>query len=430
MLPSDPDALRQRYVKIGCVTVSGDPDGSTLLTSAEVKDLLSAAVEHAGGSLVSWKLDHVDANPRHSTTATYSAAVDWPTGRRAELLGASTRVGGRRSGNDERAMILGDGEREVAVWLYPNDPDLPGLRRAAVPDGLATLLSEYRVLDHPVVAENITLEMISYRPRRRAVLKATIRTSRGPKTFFVKVLRETVYGPTLQRHELLRRARFPAAPVAAATADFILVFHEVPGRPLAQAIFEEALPCTAESMIMLLDSLPSAVVSLPRRPPWTDAVATYAEMISAALPALDPQLRWLVAQISGGLAGMAPGLEPTHGDFHEGQLFVAKGLITGVLDIDTIGPGRRADDLACMIAHLSTMQRMTPEQAIGLTRLINLWLQVFDTRVDAGELRLRAGGVIVSLATGPYRGQEPNWESETARMIESAVALVQSSGRV
>jgi hypothetical protein len=47
-----------QYVKIGPVTVSGDLDGSTLLTSAEVKDLLSAAVRHAGGRLVSWRLDH------------------------------------------------------------------------------------------------------------------------------------------------------------------------------------------------------------------------------------------------------------------------------------------------------------------------------------------------------------------------------------
>ena len=422
--------MRSRQcVKIELVTVSGDPDGSTLLTSAEVKGLLSAAVEHAGGSLISWRLDHVDANPRHSTTATYSAAVDWPTGRRTELFGASTRVGGR-SGNDERAVIFGDGEREVAVWLYPNDPDLPGLPRAAVPDVLAALLNEHRVLDHPATGGDVALEMISYRPRRRAVLKAVVTTSSGPRTFFVKVLRESSYAPTLQRHELLRRARFPAALVAAATADFILVLHELPGRPLTQAIFDEAMPCTAESMIMLLDSLPSSVVGLPRRPPWTGAVATYAEMIAAALPALDPQLRWLVDHVSGGLTGVEPGREPTHGDFHEGQLFVSNGSITGLLDIDTMGPGRRADDLACMIAHLSTMQRMTAEQAAGLTRLINLWLQVFDTRVDPAELRLRAAGVIVSLATGPYRGQEPNWQAETIRMIESAVALVQSSIQV
>ena len=132
MLPSRYRGAVAAVCKDRCVTVSGDPDGSSLLTSAEVKDLLSAAVEHAGGSLISWRLDHVDANPRRSTTATYSAAVDWPTGRRTELLGASARAGGR-SGNDERAVIFGDGEREVAVWLYPHDPDLPGLPRAAVP---------------------------------------------------------------------------------------------------------------------------------------------------------------------------------------------------------------------------------------------------------------------------------------------------------
>ena len=66
-----------------------DPDGSVLLTSPEVGDLLKVAVEHAGGSLVTWALDHVDANPHQSTTATYSAIVDWPYGRRDELLGVS-----------------------------------------------------------------------------------------------------------------------------------------------------------------------------------------------------------------------------------------------------------------------------------------------------------------------------------------------------
>ncbi len=158
-------------------------------------------------------------------------------------------------------------------------------------------------------------------------------------------------------------------------------------------------------------------------------MATYAEIIRAALPAADPQLRWLVDQITGGLAGLEPGREPTHGDFHEGQLFVARGVITGLADIDTIGPGRRADDLACLIAHLSTVQRMNAEQAAGLTRLISLWMQVFDTRVDPRELRLRSAGVIVSLATGPHRGQEPNWERETVKMLDSAVALVRSAAR-
>ena len=71
-----------------------DPDGSALLTSPEVGSLLSAAVQHAGGTLAEWSLDHIDANPPHSTTATYSAIVDWPYGRRDELLGVSARASG------------------------------------------------------------------------------------------------------------------------------------------------------------------------------------------------------------------------------------------------------------------------------------------------------------------------------------------------
>jgi len=202
----------------------------------------------------------------------------------------------------------------------------------------------------------------------------------------------------------------------------------VAGRPLAEALFDEAMPCSAESLVGLLDAMPPAVVGLQRRPPWSDAVASYAEMIASALPAAAPQLSWLVPQITTGLAGIPPGNEPTHGDFHEGQVFVSGGMITGVVDIDTVGPGRRADDLACLLAHLSTVQRMTVEQSIGLNRLLNLWAPVFEARADPSELRLRAAAVVISLATGPYRSQQPHWAAETVTMLNAAEALARSAG--
>ena len=404
-----------------------DADGSALLTSAEVQPLLAAAVEHAGGRLGGWRLQHVDAHPGRSTTATYAAVVEWPNGAREELLGASARVGGRR-GNDDRAMVFGNGDREVAVWLYPDDPDLPGLRRAATAPEVAGLLAEHQVLDSRPPPERVRLEMISYRPRRRAVVRATVESDRGPQVYFLKVLREATVAPILERHRLLLAAGFPAPAVAAITPDFCLVTPQVPGRPLALALFDEPMPCTAEALVALLDAMPPAVAGLPRRPPWTDAVASYAQMVAAALPGTETQLDWLVARIGNGLADIPAGTEPTHGDFHEGQLFVANGRVTGVLDIDTVGPGRRVDDLACLLAHLSTVQRMSPEQAIGLTRLVNLWLPVFDARVDPVELRLRAAAVIISLATGPYRAQQADWQAETVGMLNAAEALARSAG--
>ena len=227
-----------------------------------------------------------------------------------------------------------------------------------------------------------------------------------------------------RRHKLLLDGAIPAPPIAAGTADFLLVLRELPGRPLARAIFDPVQPCSAEQLIGVLDAMPAAVAALERRPPWADSVDHYARMVAAAVPAEQDRLDRIVHRVRSGLASFPPGDEPTHGDFHEGQIHVADGRIVGILDVDTIGPGRRADDLACLIAHLSTIQRMNAEQEARVHGILRDWVPVFDERVDPVELRLRAAAVIISLATGPYRGQEPDWERETVRMVDSAEALV------
>jgi hypothetical protein len=401
--------------------VPHDVDGAILLTGPRVGELLATAVEHAGGHLVSWRLDHIDTNPRQSTTATYKAVVDWAYGRREELLGVSARAG-RLTRSDYRADVFFDGEREVAVWLYPKDPDLPGLARAAYADDMAAILNEYRVLATRVRPEDVRLDMIGYRPRRRAVLKVTI--ARHRTVLYTKVLRPGPFEQVRLRHALLLDAGVPAPVIAAATPDNLLVLRRLPGVPLAKAIFDAQAPCTAEDLIGILDSMPSPIASLDRRAPWSDAVGHYAGMVMKAMPALERRLRWMVGHIEAGLRPIPPGDEPTHGDFHEGQLHVMGGRVCGMLDIDTAGPGSRADDLACLVAHLSTVQRMNHQQAVRVHALIRAWVPVFDTRVDATELRLRAAAVIISLATGPFRSQEPNWQKETIKIVDAAEALV------
>jgi Ser/Thr protein kinase RdoA (MazF antagonist) len=287
---------------------------------------------------------------------------------------------------------------------------------------MASVLNEYRVFDTPVAAEDVRLEMIGYRPRRRAVVKCTV--ARPAQVLYVKVLRERLFEQVRQRHQLLLDAGVPAPQIAAATSDQLLVLHQLPGRPLARAIFDDADPTTAERLIGVLDAMPPSVAGLERRPPWADSVRHYARMVSQALPSQAARLEWIASVVSDGLAGIPKGDEPTHGDFHEGQIHVANGDVVGLLDVDTIGPGRRADDLACLIAHLSTVQRMNARQAARVHHLIRTWVPVFDTRVDPTELRLRAAAVIVSLATGPYRSQEAHWERETAAIVDAAEALV------
>ncbi len=388
-------------------------------------DLLRAAVRHGGGSLVSWRLDHVDADPTRSTTATYAAVVDWPFGRREELFGASARIGGPTPA-DQRAVIFADGNREVAVWLHPHDPDLPALARAVYAEQLAELFSRERTFGVDVRAEQLTLRMVAYRPRRRAVVRVVVALPAGPRTVFVKVLRPGLFAAVLTRHRLLSGAGLPSPEVVLADDEGLLVTRELTGRPLATRIFDQQAPCSPADLIGLLDAMPPAVATLERRPPWTDAVGSYAELVASALPELGPELHRLAGVITAGVGEIPPGEEATHGDFYEAQIFVGGGRVSGMLDVDTVGPGRRADDLGCLIAHLTTVQRMNPAQTARVRALVSDWLAVFDTRVDPVELRLRAAAVAISLATGPYRGQERGWAEQTRMIVHAADQLVRS----
>jgi len=405
-----------------------DPAGWALLTSPSIGELLTAAVAHGGGVLRAWQVDGVDAEPGLQTTATYRTEVEWPFGVRTELLGVSARVGGA-AGTDADAVIFAAGDRQVAAWLYPRDPDLPGLVRAAFADGVAQLLSQHLVLGWPVTPGQVRLELVGYRPRRRAVLRADVTGPEGPRTVFLKVLKDDAVTPTVRRHELLREAGLPAPEVVAVTDDQILVLPALPGRTLAHALFDGGSPpCGGEALVGLLDALPAEAAELPRHTPWASAIGQYARTVAAALPTLQPRLAAIQERVVAGLESIPLGIEPTHGDFHEGQVFVDGGRIVGLLDVDRVGPGHRADDLACLVGHLATIQGMTPEQERRIDRLAAEWVDVFDQRVDPVELRVKAAAIVVSLATGPYRTQQDGWQQATEAIVSRAEQLLLSAG--
>ncbi|GAE73257.1 hypothetical protein JCM18916_2760 [Cutibacterium acnes JCM 18916] len=152
--------------------------------------------------------------------------MQWPAGEREELFGMSARASGPAV-TDSRADIYVDGSREVAVWRYPDDPDLPGLSRAAYPEQMAAIISDLNLVGARVSAQQINLHMIGYRPRRRAVLCAEVNNRR----FYVKVLRDGIFQATLARHDLLTRASVPSPRVAGVTEDNLLFSYRIAGMP-------------------------------------------------------------------------------------------------------------------------------------------------------------------------------------------------------
>lgn len=385
---------------------STDP-GLALLTGPSVPDILDAALTPAGASLLDWTLRDVDHRPGDRTTASYVVRASWADGERDETFAASVS-GVRPPGG----LVVTDGDRYVQVWRFPYDPELPGLAAACFPSSVGELLRGLGL-----APDGVQLRVVAYRPRKRAVIEVVTERHR----LFVKVLRPAQVRDVDSRHRVLTEAGVPVPRSLGWSDDGIIVLAPLRGTPLRTALESGAttLRDPAE-LVALLDRLPAEVTSLPRRAPWSAHASHYAGVVAAAAPSLGARARSLAAAVTDGLAAFPDGDEPTHGDFYDAQLFVEHGGVSGLLDIDTIGPGRRADDLGCLLAHLAVLASGPFDAAAGARAALTEWLPVLSRQVDPAELRLRAAGVTLSLATGPYRAQDPNWERATADRLDLA----------
>lgn len=402
-------------------TVPGYPEADDhlpLLTGAEAGELLGSAVQHLGGDLLDWAPAQVDHRPGHTTAVSYRVRARWPEGRRTELFGA--RIASRPPERIERAglVTLLDGQREVQVWQLAADPELPGLSPVCDSRSVAELLRSVG-LD----PDGLEVRMVSYRPCRRAVFEIVTDSGR----LFVKVLRPTKVEAVHRRLVTTRSAGLPTPRSLGWTDEGLLVLEPLPGIGLREAIrCSGAAACSPDELLALLDGLPSELSNLPRRKAWSEAAAHYAGVIAAVAPGLEQRVRDLASRIE---SRFEPGDDgPTHGDFYEAQLLVDDGRITGLLDVDTVGPGRRVDDLACMLAHLSVMVTLDTEHGHGFEDALTRWSARFDASVDSRQLRVAAAAVVLSLATGPYRMQEPRWLEATGVRVELAERWLDASG--
>jgi aminoglycoside phosphotransferase len=397
-------------------TVAAPDDGLALLTGPDAEDLLAAAVATGGDELVSWRVRSVDHRPGRSTTASYAARLRGPAGERTEVLGASTGLS-TRPDPPEGVLVLSDGAQTVAVWRWPLDPGLPALPAAVSPTAVRALLA-----DVGVEAPEVALDVRAYRPRRRAVVE--VRTP--ARRLFLKVLRPSAVEATHDRHRLLRGAGVPVPPSFGWTDEGLLVLDGLPGTSLrARLRAGDGAPPDGAALLDVLDRLPPQVCALPHRRAWADAADHYAGVVAGALPEESDRCRALAAGVAARTAG-APADEPVHGDFYETQVLLDGPRVTGLLDVDTAGPGRRADDLACLLGHATVLAVLDPPHAAATRAAAAGWLAAFERAVDPDELRARAAGVVLSLATGPHRVQEAGWPAATRARLDLAEAWLAS----
>ncbi|PRY50581.1 Ser/Thr protein kinase RdoA (MazF antagonist) [Geodermatophilus tzadiensis] len=392
------------------------PPSLQVLLGEPAGDVWAAVLGPLGGRLRSLTASTVTLRPDAAATVRYGAVVDWADGRATRESLAATTGAEVPPGAAVLEGAAPDGRPvTVGLWRWPLDPALPGLAWAA-----SAARTAERLAGLGLDVGSPRLRLRAYRPGRRAVVEVTSPAG----CWFLKVVRPAAVADLADRHRRLA-ASVPVPPVLAATDDGVVVLPGLPGTPMRTALAGDpaALPDPA-ALEALLDALPP-VGSAGRRDPADPVprVRAHATVLGMVCPGLAPRLDRLVAAV-GAAAGTHP-VVPVHGDFYEAQLLVSEGAVSGLLDVDTAGPGARIDDWATLLAHLALLERLGGPGPVAAYRARVQAL--LAGRLPAGELAARVAGVLVGLATGPFRVQQAGWAAATEARVALAEEWVSGS---
>jgi hypothetical protein len=382
------------------------PTSLSLLLGAEAPELLAVALEGYRSRLRAVRVVTVGVQPSGTTVVQYAADVERADGSRTrETLAATT--GDRIP--EGAAVLAGHGVR-VGVWRWPQDPALPALATATDPVRLSAALRDAGLARDAISR----IRLRAYRPGRRAVLEVE---GGGPR-LYVKVVRPRAVTVLRDRHDVLA-SYVPVPRALAATADGMLVLDERPGASLRSHLSRDLPVPSPADLDDLLGTLPPALLDLPRRRSHLERVPHFTAVLAATAVTGHAERARLDA-LATRLARADPGAQPdvaVHGDLHDGQLLCDEQRITGLVDVDTAGPGHRVDEWATLLAHLSVLalHGTTAARHYGARVLAHA-----EARFARAELRPRVAAAVLGLATGPFRVQQAGWALHTQARLELA----------
>ena len=376
-----------------------------------------------GGSLDRWEVRAVHSRPGAETSVGYDAIVQG----QPQYLIASTAALTSAEREAVAAVRLDSELGAVHVWAHPADPRLPGL--ATVCDRGSVAVALEQVVGAPV--EVTSVELLVHRPLRRAVARVKGRVQEQDRTWFVKALRLDRADDVAARHALLAGG---LGPQTTYLGDGVLILDQAQGRSVASTMAttepdRQGTVIDPARYVEALEAIPAAATNFPHRGTPAEKVHKYAT--SAVNRGLDAdRAHALAAQIERICSQRDPGdTVATHGDFNVANIFVSQDAdgVDGMqlIDVDTLGPGYRIDDLACLVAHLAVLPALDARLYSRVADHVEAVIDYADTRVDPVGLRTRAGAVVLSLAAGcPDDARAVVWFDLACDVVERAEAMM------
>lgn len=378
------------------------------LLTDQVPGPLAAVAEASDGRVSAVAVSQVTWWPGRSATVSWDAVIEGgPLAGRATYVGTTLEA-------PVGAVVVGAEDARVAVWRVPQDPFLPSLATALQPDVAASLITELG----GQITDPVT-RLRAYRPTRRAVIAVT----GSGDTVYLKLVKPRRLEALHQRHLSLEGILPVPEPLGISRDLGLLAMRSMSGATLREILESPGghLPH------------PDVVAGLPGTLPHLDHAATVHSAIEAVprvaallrrlLPMETERIDWLEERLG---ADEVTDRVPAHGDYHEAQLLVEDGRVSGLLDVDTLGVARPGDDPGTMLGHLAVWHTLSsqPDRVAAYASALQ---QRWEVVLDARDLRLRAAARVLGLALGPFRVQQVGWPVETSRRLDLARQWVESA---
>lgn len=393
-----------------------DPDvpGLQSLLGGEARLILDAAVSPVGARVTDARIRQVTYRPGRSVTVEYRALVDGPAPSPPSKESFVAVSGGELP---ESVAVVEADDFAVGVWRYPDDPELPGLR------SVADAVPARKLLDSVGVPPgSVRIRRRSYRPGRRAVLELVTPSAR----VFAKVVRPVRVASLQAIHRAAASNVAIPRSLGWSPESGIVMLEAMRGRTVRSLLEKRrrGLPAPG-ALVSVLDQLPDPPVagSNAASPSVGSRASRHAVLLRAILPRRAALIDHVLDRVRN-----APESEPVaiHGDFHSAQLLVRDGHVSGIIDVDTLKRGQRAEDLGRFIAHLSAL-RLAGKLGADADAYRESLVEHFRGVVHPSQLASEVAVSLLGYATGPFRVMEPEWERGALRRIELADDWLQRS---
>nr|NLD40443.1 aminoglycoside phosphotransferase family protein [Actinomycetales bacterium] len=383
-----------------------------LLTGPDAGELLVKALGTEGATILDWRVDSLHHRPAAGVSVGYELSVRGADGGESVQYVCATTA--RVSRKDTPGLVRLDhseGLVRVYLWRHPHDPELPALPAACDPVAMSLLLGQ-----------PVTPAVVTYRPTRRSVLRLD---GAAGTVAFVKVLRPRIAADIVSRHQMLSAAGVPAPQVIQSDPSGLVVLSVASGAPLANFL-AAGLPdpiATYEAAHSVLQALPPQMMELPAHPSWADRVEFYGHAAATAIPERAHEAHELATTVKAVMETSDPGpLVTTHGDFYEANLFMSgPQQVASLLDVDSVGPGYRVDDIACMLGHVSVLPHLAPAVYPHVGAILEAWWQRSLMYFDARALAARAAAVTLSLVSGAKKPAGDEWRRDGEGRLDEAL---------